>query len=87
MENKTLYDAETIVTNLEDAVIKARCISDILFNEFYECPDITKELILYEYKFARIEHNIINDYLVKMQNDIKLMSEMINSIMKGEYIL
>lgn len=79
-----VIEAESLCTELSDSVKKARCIADTLFNEFYSLSELEtteeKNQILYGYKFACIEHDIINDYLVKMEQAICALSNTVDKM-------
>ena len=83
MKNLVL-EAESVCTNLEDSIKRARCIADTMFNEFYSLREVNSvtdsQQILHGYRHACIEHDIINDYLVKMNNDIDALTKIIDKM-------
>ena len=84
MDFKTVNDALILAEQIKLSINKARCISDTMFTDFYICDELKTEQAkantMINYKFAYLEHCIVNDYLAELQKDITALVTMIDNI-------
>lgn len=70
-----LNNIDTDLSNLEQYNKKAKCISDMLLNEYFTDVDMTDNFKLYSYESIDTLINIIHDYIILNSKSISRLSK------------